>query len=93
MCKDKEVKLHLFLTSEVVTVKLVTLPIAKIVYSSLAFRGFLLRGFTRLTGRNISLGPHSIDTSVRTVQQLEMVFEPNGMIFKELKERKNQFCK
>ena len=76
MCKDKEVKVHLFLTSEIITLKLATLSIAKIIYSSLAFRGFEYSRFVRPTSRNTSLCPASKDTSGRTVHHLELVFEP-----------------
>jgi len=76
VCKDKEVKLHLFLTSDIVTFKLETLSVAKVIYSSLAFRGFAYCGVARTTCTNTSLCPTSTNTSVRTVQQIEMVFEP-----------------
>jgi hypothetical protein len=40
----------------------------------------------------------SMDRSIKIVRQLEQVFEPNHMMFKELKEKKKQlsllcFCK
>lgn len=76
MCKDKEVKLHLFLTSDIVTFKSETLSVAKVIYSSLAFRGFAYCGVARPTLRNTLLCSASMSTSVRTVQQLELVFEP-----------------
>ena len=76
MCRDKEVKLHLFLTSEIVTLKLATLSIAKIIYSSLGFRGFVYCGLARPTSRNTSLCHASVDTRARSVQKLELIFEP-----------------
>ena len=67
------------------------------VHSSFAFRGFLLCGFANLWGfpnENASL---QVDRSINIFQQLEEVFEPCCVTFKEMKERKSSshqsFCK
>jgi hypothetical protein len=94
MCKDKEVKLSLFLTSEIITLKSATLSIAKIIHASLAFREFVYCGFARPTSRNTSLCPASMDTSDRTVHQLELVIEPQQYDVQGVEgKKKNQFCK
>jgi amino acid permease len=62
------------------------------IHSSIAFRGFVLRGFANSQGRpqnkNTSLGP-SMYMSIETVAQLEQVFEPHRVMFKELRTKRS----